>query len=90
MREAPDVIMLGEMRDYETVQTALTAAETGPSAAFLAAYGGARPKPSTASSIPSRPISSSRWRVQLSMVLRAVVSQRLVPTVDGTQVPCSR
>lgn len=29
MREAPDVIMLGEMRDYETVQTALTAAETG-------------------------------------------------------------
>lgn len=86
MREAPDVIMLGEMRDYETVQTALTAAETGHLLlSSLHTVGAA--KPSTAyrylpgQSAAARCACSSPWCCARSS------AQRLVPTVDGTQVP---
>lgn len=89
MREAPDVIMLGEMRDYETVQTALTAAETGHLLlSSLHTVGAAKTIDRIIDTFPAN--QQQQVRVQLSMVLRAVVSQRLVPTVDGTQVPCSR
>ena len=86
MREAPDVIMLGEMRDYETVQTALTAAETGHLLlSSLHTVGAAKTIDRIIDTFPAS--QQQQVRVQLSMVLRAVVSQRLVPTVDGTQVP---
>ncbi len=86
MREAPDVIMLGEMRDYETVQTALTAAETGHLLlSSLHTVGAAKTIDRIIHTFPAN--QQQQVRVQLSMVLRAVVSQRLVPTVDGTQVP---
>ena len=86
MREAPDVIMLGEMRDYETVQTALTAAETGHLLlSSLHTVGAAKTIDRIIDTFPAN--QQQQVRVQLSMVLRAVVSQRLVPTVDGTQVP---
>ena len=86
MREAPDVIMLGEMRDYETVQTALTAAETGHFLlSSLHTVGAAKTIDRIIDTFPAS--QQQQVRVQLSMVLRAVVSQRLVPTVDGTQTP---
>lgn len=85
MREAPDVIMLGEMRDYETMQTALTAAETGHLLlSSLHTVGAAK---TIDRIIDTFPTNQQQVRIQLSMVLRAVVSQRLVPTVDGAQVP---
>lgn len=86
MREAPDVIMLGEMRDYETMQTALTAAETGHLLlSSLHTVGAAKTIDRIIDTFPAN--QQQQVRVQLSMVLRAVVSQRLVPTVDGAQVP---
>lgn len=86
MREAPDVIMLGEMRDYETVQTALTAAETGHLLlSSLHTVGAAKTIDRIIDTFPAN--QQQQVRVQLSMVLRAVVSQRLVPTTDGAQVP---
>ena len=79
MREAPDVIMLGEMRDYETVQTALTAAETGHLLlSSLHTVGAAKTIDRIIDTFPAN--QQQQVRVQLSMVLRAVVSQRLVPT----------
>ena len=86
MREDPDVILVGEMRDYETISTALTAAETGHLLfSTLHTVGAAKTIDRLIDVFPAE--QQQQVRVQLSMVLRAVVSQRLVPTVDGTQVP---
>ena len=86
LREDPDVILVGEMRDLETISTALTAAETGHLVlSTLHTIGAANTIDRIIDVFP--PNQQQQVRVQLSMVLRAVVSQRLVPTVDGTQVP---
>ena len=86
LRQAPDVIMLGEMRDAETMQTAITAAETGHLLlSSLHTIGAARTIDRIVDAFP--PNQQQQVRIQLSMVLRAVVSQRLVPTVDGGQTP---
>ncbi len=86
LRQAPDVIMVGEMRDHETMQTALTAAETGHMLlSSLHTVGAAKTIDRIIDTFPAN--QQQQVRVQLSMVLRAVVSQRLVPTVDGSQVP---
>ncbi len=86
LRQAPDVIMLGEMRDYETVQTALTAAETGHLLlSSLHTVGAAKTIDRMIDACPAN--QQQQVRIQLSMVLRAVVSQRLVPATDGTLVP---
>ena len=82
MRESPDVILLGEMRDRETVSTAVTAAETAQLLfSTLHTTGGA----STIDRIVDffDPAQQHQIRLQLAMVLQAVVSQQLVPTVDG-------
>ncbi|BDC90461.1 PilT/PilU family type 4a pilus ATPase [Leptogranulimonas caecicola] len=82
MRESPDVILLGEMRDRETVSTAVTAAETAQLLfSTLHTTGGA----STIDRIVDffDPVQQHQIRLQLAMVLQAVVSQQLVPTVDG-------
>lgn len=82
MREDPDVIMLGEMRDLETMQAAITAAETGH-LVFSTLHTG------EAVGAVERFIGhfsgeeQAAARHRLSMVLRAVVAQRLVPKKDG-------
>lgn len=86
MREAPDVILLGEMRDHETIATAVTAAEEAQ-LIFSTLH------TTSASSTVSRivdafPTSQQRQvRIQLSIVLQAVVCQQLVPSTDGGVVP---
>ena len=86
LRQAPDVIMLGEMRDYETIQTALTAAETGHMLlSSLHTVGAAKTIDRMIDAFPAN--QQQQVRIQLSMVLRAVVSQRLVPTTDGSLAP---
>ena len=86
LRQAPDVIMLGEMRDHETMQTAITAAETGHLLlSSLHTVGAAKTIDRIIDAFPAN--QQQQVRVQLSMVLKAVVSQRLVPRVDGGQMP---
>lgn len=86
LRQAPDVIMLGEMRDYETMQTAITAAETGHLVlSSLHTVGAAKTVDRIIDAFPAN--QQQQVRIQLSMVLKSVVSQRLVPRVDGGQAP---
>ena len=86
LRQDPDVIGIGEMRNHDTIATALTAAETGHLLlSSLHTVGAAKTIDRIIDTFPAN--QQQQVRVQLSMVLRAVVSQRLVPTVDGTQVP---
>ncbi len=85
LRQAPDVIMLGEMRDGETMQTAITAAETGHLLlSSLHTVGAAQTIDRIIDAFA--PSQQQQVRIQLSTVLRAVVSQRLVPTVDDRRV----
>ena len=84
LRQAPDVIMLGEMRDHETMQTAITAAETGHLLlSSLHTVGAAKTVDRIIDAFP--PSQQQQVRIQLSMVLRAVISQRLIPRLDGKQ-----
>ena len=86
LRQAPDVILLWEMRDHETIRTAMTAAETGHLLiATLHTNGAVNTIDRIIDAFPST--QQSQIRVQLSMVLRTVVSQRLLPDVDGGLVP---
>ena len=82
LREDPDVIVVGELRDLETIQLALTAAETGHLVlATLHTNNAARTINRLLASFP--PTQQAQVRVMLSESLRAVVSQRLVRRVDG-------
>ena len=86
LRQAPNVILLGEMRDYETISTALTAAETGHLVfSTLHTVGAANTIDRVIDAFPSN--QQPPIRVQLSMVLQAVVSQQLLTAKDGTVVP---
>ena len=86
LRQSPDVILLGEMRDYETIQTAMTAAETGHLLfSTLHTIGAANTIDRIIDVFP--PNQQHQIAVQLSMVLNAVVSQQLIPTVDGGVAP---
>lgn len=83
LRQAPDVIMLGEMRDMETIRTSITAAETGHLLlSSLHTVGASKTVDRILDVFPAE--QQPQIRVQLSMVLRAVVSQRLVTTSDGS------
>ncbi len=85
LRQAPDAILLGEMRDFETIQTAITAAETGQLLlSTLHTVGAAKTIDRIVDVFPAN--QQQQVRVQLSMVLRAVVSQQLIPTTDGKRV----
>ena len=86
LRQSPDIILLGEMRDYETIEVAMTAAETGHLLfSTLHTLGAAN---TIERSIDVFPANQQRQiAVQLAMVLRAVVSQQLVPALDGSLVP---
>ncbi len=86
LRQAPDVILLGEMRDHETIRTAMTAAETGHLLiATLHTKGAVNTVDRIVDSFPST--QQEQVRSQLSMVLRTVVSQQLLPDKDGGMVP---
>jgi twitching motility protein PilT len=82
LRQDPDVILVGEMRDLETISTAITAAETGH--LVMATL-----HTSSAASTIERIIDvfpagqQAQVRTQLAGILKAVVSQRLLPTADG-------
>lgn len=86
LRQSPDVILLGEMRDYETIQTAMTAAETGHLViSTLHTVGAVNTIDRIIDVFP--PAQQQQIRVQLSMVLRSVISQQLVPAKDGGVLP---
>lgn len=86
MRQAPDVVLLGEMRDYQTISAAITAAETGHLVfSTLHTMGAASTIDRIIDVFPSN--QQNQIRTQLSMVLQAVVSQQLVPTLDGKLCP---
>ena len=86
LRQAPDVILLGEMRDYETISTAMTAAETGHLViATLHTKGAVNTIDRILDTFSST--QQSQIRIQLSSVLRTVVSQQLLPDTNGGQIP---
>ena len=86
VRQSPDVILLGEMRDPETIHTAMTAAETGHLViATLHTKGAVNAIDRVIDAFPSN--QQAQVRVQLGAVLRTVVSQQLVPDIHGNLVP---
>jgi twitching motility protein PilT len=82
LRQDPDVIMVGEMRDYETIHTALIAAETGH---LVLSTLHTMDAPETVNRIISvfPPFQQKQIRLQLASVLRGVISQRLIPRADS-------
>lgn len=85
LRETPEVILLGEMRDSETITTALTAAETGHLLfSTLHTVGAAN---TIDRIIDAFSTNQQQIRTQLSMVLNAVISEQLLPAIDGGVVP---
>lgn len=86
LRQAPDVILLGELRDYETIRTAMTAAETGHLViSTLHTTGAANTIDRIVDVFPQN--QQNQIRTQLAMVLQIVVSQQLVPTEDDRILP---
>ena len=86
LRQAPDIILLGEMRDHETIKTAITAAETGHLViSTLHTVGAANTIDRVVDIFP--PAQQQQVRVQLSMSLRMVVTQRLLTGVTGESIP---
>jgi len=83
LRQDPDVILVGEMRDLETIQTALTAAETGH---LVFATLHTQDAPQTIDRIIDvfPPHQQQQVRVQLAASLQGIVTQQLLPTQDGT------
>ena len=82
LRQDPDVILVGEMRDFETIETALTASETGHLVmSTLHTLNATETINRIISVFP--PYHQKQVRLQLAGVLRGVVSQRLVPKADG-------
>jgi len=86
LRQAPDVILLGEMRDIETIRTAMTAAETGHLIiSTLHTIGAVNTIDRIVDVFPAD--QQQQIRIQLSMVLQTVISQQLIPTEDGKLHP---
>ena len=82
LREDPDVILVGEMRDYETISAAVTAAETGHLVlSTLHTTGAAQTIDRIIDVCP--PESQGQIRTQLSGMLKGVITQCLIPTADG-------
>ncbi len=86
LRESPDVILLGEMRDYDTISAALTAAETGV-LLFSTLH------TSSAANTINRILDvfpanqQQQVKIQLAQILKGIVCQQLVPSVSGGQIP---
>ncbi|CAM3799313.1 type IV pilus twitching motility protein PilT [Alicyclobacillus pomorum] len=83
LRQDPDVILVGEMRDLETIRTAITAAETGHLVfASLHTSNAVQTVERIVDVFPSA--QQSQMRIQLASVLQGIVAQRLYKTIDGT------
>ena len=86
LRQAPDVILVGEMRDQETISTAITAAETGHLVfSTLHTMGAAATIDRIIDVFPAG--QQAQIRTQLALCLQAVVTQQLLPTLDGKVTP---
>ena len=86
LREAPEVILVGEMRDLETIDIAITAAETGHLIfSSLHTVGAANTIDRMIDVFPAS--QQQQIRVQLAMVLNAVICQQLLPGIDGKMIP---
>lgn len=82
LREDPDVILVGEMRDFETISAAVTAAETGHLVlSTLHTTGAAQTVDRIIDSCPSG--AQAQMRSQLGQILKGVITQCLIPTMDG-------
>lgn len=82
LRQSPDVILIGELRDHETIEIAMTSAETGHLIlSSLHTVGASTTIDRIVDSFP--PNQQKQITLQLSMVLQAIVSQRLVPAKNG-------
>ncbi|MBR4832701.1 MAG: type IV pilus twitching motility protein PilT [Butyrivibrio sp.] len=82
LREDPDVILVGEMRDLETISTAITAAETGHLVlSTVHTIGASNTVDRLIDVFPSH--QQQQIRIQLAGVLEAVISQQLIPSADG-------
>lgn len=85
LRQDPDVIMVGEMRDLESISLAITLAETGHLVfGSLHTYNGPQTIDRIVDSFP--PYQQAQIRLQLSITLKAIVSQRLLPRIGGGRV----
>ena len=83
LRQDPDIILVGEMRDLETIGTAITAAETGHRVmSTLHTIGAAKTVDRIIDVFP--PHQQQQVRVQLASVIEAVISQQILPKADGT------
>jgi twitching motility protein PilT len=81
LRQDPDIILVGEMRDLETIDAAITAAETGHLVfGTLHTTGAAKTIDRIVNAFPTN--QQEQIRIQLSTVLQAVISQLLIPRVD--------
>lgn len=86
LRQSPDVILIGELRDMEAISIALTAAETGHLVfAALHTLGASNAIDRLVDAYPAT--QQEQVRIQISMVLQTVVSQQLLPADDGSLVP---
>lgn len=82
LRQDPDAILVGEMRDLETISTAITAAETGHLVlSTLHTIGAAKTVDRVIDVFP--PHQQQQIRIQLGAVLEGIISQQLLPTIDG-------
>ncbi len=86
LRQSPDVILIGELRDMDAISIALTAAETGHYIfSTLHTVGAANAIDRLVDTYPSG--QQEQIRMQLSMALQTVISQQLIPSLDGGVVP---
>ena len=86
LREDPDVVMIGEMRDYETIASAITIAETGHLVfATLHTNSASQTVDRIIDAFPE--MQQQQIRVQLSSILEGVIAQRLVPSIPGDLIP---
>lgn len=86
LREDPDVVMIGEMRDYETIAAAITIAETGHLVfATLHTNSASQTVDRIIDAFPEA--QQQQVRVQLSSIMEGVISQRLIPSLKGELVP---
>ncbi|MCI0183782.1 type IV pilus twitching motility protein PilT [Sulfoacidibacillus ferrooxidans] len=83
LRQDPDVLLVGEMRDLETIATAITAAETGH-LVFATLHTSDAPQSIDRMIDVFPPQQQQQIRIQLASVLQGIVSQRLIPTADGS------
>ena len=86
LRQSPDVILLGEMRDYETMQVAATAAETGHLVfSTLHTIGAANTIDRIIDVFPAN--QQQQIAIQLSLTLQVIISQKFVPDIQGNLLP---